>query len=145
MNHVLSILLFLGMAWIITFIAVLLCSLPAFFWRRAFSFRRFALPSGGSAGKPFVREPWTVRRALIVTLVAPFGLFFLVVFGIPLALGLALVALCVSFRHHRYLAYRVLRRRRFWLAFLRSYSVGFTFFVASLFRSRRPTPFTRTA
>ena len=145
MNHVATTLLFIGMVWVITFIAVLLCSLPAFFSRRAFSFRRFVSPPGGSTGKPFVREPWTVRRVLIVAFVGPFALSFLVVFGVPLATGLAFVAFCVSFRRRRYLAYRALRRRRLWFALLRSYYVGFTFFVASLLRSHRPASSTRTA
>ena len=145
MTYVVPALPWLGFAWVCTFVAVLLLSLPAFFSRRALRYRRRALPSASPETQPSPREPWTLRRILLVVLVGPVILPFAVIFGVPIFLGMAFVALCVWFRSRRYLAYRALRRRQRWFALPRSYGVGFRVFVASAIRPRRAAPSIRHA
>jgi len=137
MHYIKAALFFVALAWPITFVAVLLLSLPAFFSRKALRYRRRPLPAPfENAIQPYVHPPWTLSRIALVTAIAPIGLCLLLAFGVPIFLGMAFVAVCQAYRNRRHLAYRALRSRRRWLAYLRSHVVGFPLFIAVFAKSR---------
>ncbi len=139
MNDAVAILGFVGIAWLITFVAVLLLSLPAFFSRDAFRVHR-RFPDADQEQEEYRPDPWTVRRIVLIIVIAPFAICFLVLFGLPIIFGLAFVATCRSYRYWRYVTYRALRRQHRALAFFSSYFAGFRALLRSLFPPQHATP-----
>jgi hypothetical protein len=143
MQHIKEALFFITLAWPITFVAVLLLSLPTFFSRKALRYRRRPRPpSDAESIQPYISPRWTLARVLLVSIAAPIGICFVLVFGVPIFLGMTFVAVCQAYRSRRHLAYRALRSRRRWLAYLRSHVLGFRLFIGVLARSRH-VPLTR--
>jgi len=138
MHYLKMALLIIALAWPITVLAVLLLSLPQFFSRKALRYRRLLRGESDQDIEPYRPPAWTLRRILVVVLVAPFVAFFVLLFGVPLIIGMTFVALCLSYRNRRPLAYRALRRHHVAFAYIRSHFVGFALFIGTLRRARRP-------
>ena len=135
------IVMFIALVASLSFVAALLLSLPSLFSRDVLRRRRHlpSPPTDVAESQPAqFRDPvgWRAHLSRIVAL--PYGLLLIIVI-FPAVFALAFVAICVSYRFYRHLAYRALRRHRHLLAFPLSFSVGFRMLIA---RMRQPYPAT---
>jgi hypothetical protein len=126
---------FVGMFWLLAFIAAMLLCAPILFKRLPRRYR-LRLPNADEirASPPVESKPPRVSnwRYLLLPIVGPFmlALVVLVLFSAFAAMGLC--ALAMNYRYCRRMTYRALKRRHAVLAYCRSYPTGFAVFVKKI-------------
>jgi len=132
---------FVGMSWLLSFLAAsLLCS-PALL-KRLPRRHRFRLPSSDEART--IQEARTTKQVeseprrcsvwlyLLLPIVAPMMIALLVLVLLPAFAAMGLCAVCMNYRYCRQAAYRSLRRRHAILSLCRSYPIGLAVFIRKL-------------
>src|SRR5262245_47494222 len=126
-----QVLAFVGMFWLLSFVAAMLLCSPALFNQlpRRHRARKSTQSEARSApqGEPkhLHSSNW---RYFLIPVVAPIMLALLVLVLIPAFVAMWLGVVCVNFRYCRRAAYRALRRRGAVLASCRSYPSAFAVF-----------------